>query len=56
VGKAVAVDADSDRFPADWLFHHRWGGKRGPERIGRHKIVRETVAGRTTAWVPGVQK
>ena len=21
---AVAVDADSDRFPQDWLFKHRW--------------------------------
>ncbi len=56
VRMAVEVDADSDRFPEDWLFHHRWGGKRGAEKIGRHRIVRETVAGRTTAWVPALQK
>src|SRR5688572_2642217 len=54
--KAVEVDADFDRFPKDWLFHHRWGGRRGKQEIGGKKIVRETVGGRTTAWVPQVQK
>jgi formamidopyrimidine-DNA glycosylase len=52
---AVEVDADDARFPQDWLFHHRWGGKRGSDRIGGKTIVRETVGGRTTAWVPEVQ-
>lgn len=53
---AVDAEADESRFPADWLFHHRWGGKKGDERIGRYKIVREEIAGRTTAWVPALQK
>jgi len=26
---AVEVDADMDRFPKEWLFHHRWGKKPG---------------------------
>jgi len=52
---AVEVGADESRFPSTWLFHHRWGGSRGPEKIGKHQIVREEVAGRTTAWVPAVQ-
>lgn len=53
---AVGVDADYEQFPESWLFHHRWGGGKGKEHIGKHAIVRETVGGRTTAWVPDVQK
>lgn len=49
---AVEKNADKDLFPEDWLFHHRWDGSRGPETIGGELIVRETVGGRTTAWVP----
>lgn len=56
VKKAVDVGADSDRFPRTWLFEHRWGGGRGSQSIGGHEIVREEVGGRTTAWVPAVQK
>lgn len=52
---AVDVDADADRFPANWLFSHRWGGKYGSQEIEGRAIVRETVAGRTTAWVPSLQ-
>jgi formamidopyrimidine-DNA glycosylase len=48
---AVAVEANKSRFPADWLFHQRWGRTRDPS-IGGSSIVRETIAGRTTAWVP----
>ncbi len=54
--QAVAVSADSEQFPGGWLFHHRWGGKKGTDSIGGRKIVRDTVGGRTTAWVPGHQK
>lgn len=53
---AVETGADKEKFPSDWLFHHRWGGSRGTDKIGNHKIVREAVGGRTTAWVPAVQK
>lgn len=53
---AVGVDADYQKFPEEWLFHHRWGGAKGAEAIGGRLIVRETVGGRTTAWVPEIQK
>lgn len=54
----VAVDAraDAEKYPADWLFSSRWGGKKGRTEINGQKIVRETVGGRTTAWVPKLQK
>lgn len=53
---AVEVDADYERFPKDWMFHVRWGGGKGAQTIGGRQIVRESVGGRTTAWVPGYQK
>ncbi|CAN5400452.1 bifunctional DNA-formamidopyrimidine glycosylase/DNA-(apurinic or apyrimidinic site) lyase [soil metagenome] len=53
---AVDVDADYKQFPEAWLFHHRWGGDRGTDRISGQEIVIEPVAGRTTAWVPDRQK
>jgi formamidopyrimidine-DNA glycosylase len=56
VGKAVEVGADKEKFPKDWLFHVRWDGKRGHEFMNGKPIVRETVGGRTTAWVPKIQK
>lgn len=56
VRTAVDAGADSDKYPDDWLFSSRWGGKKGRTEIGGKKIVREPVGGRTTAWVPSVQK
>lgn len=53
---AVEVDADYHKFPESWMFVHRWGGSKGSEMIDGNPIVRETVGGRTTAWVPKVQK
>jgi formamidopyrimidine-DNA glycosylase len=53
---AVGVDADYTKFPEEWLFHHRWGGARGTETIAGRLIVREPVGGRTTAWVPDIQR
>jgi len=53
---AVEAGADSSKYPEDWLFTSRWGGKKGRTDIGGKKIIRETVGGRTTAWVPSVQK
>jgi len=56
VERAVAVDADKERFPRAWLFHRRWG-KDGDAKTARgDRIVHITVGGRTTAWVPGVQR
>ncbi|GJM97881.1 hypothetical protein PR202_ga14842 [Eleusine coracana subsp. coracana] len=51
---AVEVDADCDRFPEEWLFHHRWGKK--PGKVNGKKIEFITAGGRTTAYVPQLQK
>jgi formamidopyrimidine-DNA glycosylase len=51
LSRAVKVGADHRWFPQSWLFEHRWGGSRGAEQIGGQRVVRETVGGRTTAWV-----
>lgn len=48
---AVEVRADSSQYPQTWLFHHRWG-----RRASGRAIVFDTVGGRTTAWVPALQK
>lgn len=53
---AVAVGADAEQYPEDWLFHVRWGGAKGRESIGGVELVREPVGGRTTAWAPSIQK
>lgn len=53
---AVEVGADKEQFPEDWMFHHRWNGGRGTELICGEPIVRETIGGRMTAWVPTVQR
>ncbi|XP_057533988.1 formamidopyrimidine-DNA glycosylase isoform X4 [Amaranthus tricolor] len=51
---AVEVDADAQQFPFDWLFHFRWGKK--PGKVDGKKIDFVTVGGRTTAYVPELQK
>jgi formamidopyrimidine-DNA glycosylase len=56
VRRAVAVDADSERFPASWLFHHRWGRDKEARTSRGETIVHSTIGGRTTAWVPARQK
>jgi formamidopyrimidine-DNA glycosylase len=56
---AVRAGSDSDRYPRWWLFHRRWGHRRGgpPATTARGEHIRhETVGGRTTAWVPTVQR
>jgi len=53
---AVEAGADHTRYPEGWMFHSRWGGKKGHQRIGGRRLVREQVGGRTTAWVPGWQR
>ena len=56
IRRAVAVNADSDRFPAGWLFHRRWGRVKGSKTLLGAAIVHDTVGGRTTAWVPSRQR
>ncbi len=56
IRKAVEVDADKHKFPRTWLFHHRWGKVRGAVTSRGEAIAHTTIGGRTTAWVPAVQK
>jgi formamidopyrimidine-DNA glycosylase len=51
---AVRAGADSERYPAGWLFHRRWD--RGTVTRRGEPIRHETIAGRTTAWVPTRQR
>jgi formamidopyrimidine-DNA glycosylase len=56
---AVDVLGDSTKFPAEWLFNHRWGkGKKDtPGALPNGaKITFLTVGGRTSCVVPSVQK
>ncbi|KAI1473246.1 Formamidopyrimidine-DNA glycosylase N-terminal domain-containing protein [Daldinia caldariorum] len=56
---AVEKLGDSDEFPEDWLFKHRWGkGKKdAPTKLpSGEEIVHITVGGRTSCVVPSVQK
>lgn len=58
-GTAVDLLSDSERFPEDWLFKHRWGkGKKDDPKTlpNGEKITFLTVGGRTSAVVPSVQK
>jgi formamidopyrimidine-DNA glycosylase len=56
VRRAVEVGANSERFPRTWLFHHRWGGNKDARTARGETIVRETIGGRTAAWVPSRQR
>ena len=53
---AVEVDGLSARFPKRWLFHHRWGKDSEAVTARGERIEYVTIAGRTTAWVPDVQR
>ncbi len=55
VETAVRADADASRFPRTWLFHQRWGRRAGG-RVGDRPVEHLTISGRTTAWVPSVQR
>ena len=56
IRKAVSVDSVSERFPRTWLFHHRWGRPEDALTARGESIEISTIAGRTTAWVPEVQR
>lgn len=56
VDLAVRVRADETRFPASWLFHRRWGKRAGACAHGGAPLRFDVVAGRTTAWVPALQR
>jgi formamidopyrimidine-DNA glycosylase len=54
--RAVATSADDKRYPSTWLFHRRWGKSTGQRTSRGDPIEHLTVGGRTTAWVPNVQR
>eukprot|EP00850_Spirogloea_muscicola_P018052 SM000161S02434 [mRNA] locus=s161:189870:193004:+ [translate_table: standard] len=51
---AVNAGSDSKNFPKNWLFHVRWSKK--PGILDGQKIHFETIGGRTSAFVPAIQK
>ncbi|KAF8746194.1 hypothetical protein AX14_000001 [Amanita brunnescens Koide BX004] len=61
---AVAVDADSERFPSHWLFKHRWGKGKKKTRTttltlpdGSPATIKwVTIGGRTSAYVAELQR
>ena len=55
VKRAVKVNADDERFPLHWLFHVRWNDANSFSPHG-HDLRRAQVAGRTTVWVPALQR
>jgi formamidopyrimidine-DNA glycosylase len=56
VERAVEVDAEKTGFPRTWLFHRRWGRVEDAVTARGEQIVHATIGGRTTAWVPSVQR
>jgi formamidopyrimidine-DNA glycosylase len=56
VRTAVAARADSERFPRSWLFHRRWGRQADAITERGETIRHDIIAGRTTAWVPAIQR
>lgn len=54
---AVAANAESSKFPDDWLMLHRWGkGQKDNKLPNGARITFLEVGGRTSAIVPSVQK
>jgi formamidopyrimidine-DNA glycosylase len=56
IATSVRLSNDSDRYPRGWLFHRRWGKNPRAVTIRGHRIRHITLGGRTTAWVPDVQR
>jgi formamidopyrimidine-DNA glycosylase len=54
IADGCAVGADSEQFPAGWLFHRRWGKVAGKDANG-HRLDFITVGGRTSCYVPALQ-
>ena len=43
---AVEAEADSEKFPPDWLFHVRWDGKKKNPKINGNAVEFLKVGGR----------
>ena len=54
--EAVDANADAESLPEEWLFQHRWNKGKGKTYIDGHEIKHITVGGRTSAYVPALQK
>lgn len=46
---AVAAEADSEKFPPDWLFHVRWGGPKKSPKVNGHPVEFLKVGGRVSS-------
>ncbi|KAF3450908.1 hypothetical protein FNV43_RR06997 [Rhamnella rubrinervis] len=55
IEKAIEVGADSSQYPNNWIFHSR-EKKPGKAFVDGKKIEFITAGGRTTAFVPDLQK
>ncbi|XP_073302774.1 formamidopyrimidine-DNA glycosylase isoform X1 [Primulina huaijiensis] len=55
IKNSVEVGADSSQFPSNWIFHSR-EKKPGKAFVDGKKIEFITAGGRTTAYVPELQK
>lgn len=54
---SVAVEGSIERFPRHWLMPHRWGKRdKARARTDLGAVEFETVGGRTSCFVPAVQK
>ena len=56
IDTSVRLLNDSDRYPRGWLFHRRWGKNPRAVTLRGDRIRHITLGGRTTAWVPGIQR
>lgn len=57
--KSVELEGDVKKFPEDWMMLHRWGKRRVKQekpKVGGHPIDFVTVGGRTSCFVPELQK
>lgn len=55
---SVSVEGNVSQFPEDWLMLHRWGKgrKEKAKTILGHTVTHETIGGRTSCFVPELQK
>lgn len=54
---SVSVEGNMDRFPLSWLMPHRWGKRdKARARTELGEVEFETVGGRTSCYVPAVQR
>lgn len=55
---AVKAKIEGIRYPSEWLFHYRWPTDRKSKDsiISGHRISFTTTGGRTTAFIPTIQR